>query len=247
MTVKRFLADSETYLRRGDIVLSRSRTFWSWLIRTTTGSLFSHAAFVFLLPKEDERLDKTFLLESVSSGVGLANLQSYIEGKERSQIAIRRFEQPWADDDFMKHVGGIMLNHVHAGYDYSRAAKIGLSVLFGARLSWFKVAANAKTSMRKAVQKTRVSRRKWIPPQFICGGFIQYGFVEAQRRRGGNPADVVFLEGVAPDETDKLLATTPEDLARSHKLHWAYVIRNGWVYQVNSADDVRKVISSARL
>jgi hypothetical protein len=248
MTTKQFLSRAEDFLRFGDVILSRSPTFTSWLIRLATNSPFSHSALVFLLPQPKNQLNNTFLLESVKSGVGIANLRIYIEGKSsRSQIAIKRLNQPWADEAFQKQVGGIMLDYVHAGYDFSKALKIGLSFVFGARLSWFKLLFGGRNSMSKAVQRTKHRRRNWIPPEFICGGFVQYGFLQAQLRRNGNPDDVIFRQGLSKYDYDELLAITPEDIAVTDQLEWVYVVRNGWVHEVKSYDQARRVISSAKL
>ncbi len=247
MTTKQFLIHAGSFLQRGDIVLSRSPTFTSWLIRFATNSPFSHAALVFLLPKPEERLNNTFLLESVRAGVGIANLRAYVQGKSRSQVAIRRLEHPWADDDFHKLVGGIMLDYVHAGYDFNRAMKMGLSLVFGARLGWFKFWDSPNTSMRTAVRRTKRKKRNWIPPQFICGGFIQYGFLQAQLRRGGDPHNVIFRDELSDHDYDGLLAVSPEDIATSGKLTWQFVIRNGWVHRVADYDNVKRIISSAKL
>jgi Permuted papain-like amidase enzyme, YaeF/YiiX, C92 family len=247
MTAKQFLANAEHYLQRGDIILSRSPTFTSWLIRATTNSPFSHAALVFLLPQTENGLNNTFLLESIKAGVGIANLKNYVEGKSRSQIAIRRLERSWADDRFQKEVGGIMLDYVHAGYDFNRALKIGLSLLFGARLGWSKLSGKPGESMASAVKRTKRKKRNWIPPQFICGGFIQYGFLQAQLRRSGDADDVIFRDDLNARDYDELLAITPEDIATTEKLTWHYVIRNGWVHEVKTYAEAKRVMSSAKL
>jgi hypothetical protein len=247
MTTRQFLNNAEQFLQRGDIVLSRSPTFTSWLIRVATNSPFSHAALVFLLPQSANALNNTFLLESIRAGVGIANLKTYVTGKSRSQIAIRRLRRAWADDAFQKQVGGIMLDYVHAGYDFSKALKIGLAFLFSMRLGWSKLSGKSSESMRTAVKRTKRKKRNWIPPQFICGGFIQYGFLQAQLRRGGDADDVIFREGLTAHDYDELLAITPEDIATTVKLSWEYVIRNGWVYRVTTYEEAKRVMTSARL
>ena len=247
MTTKQFLIHAEQLLQRGDIVLSRSPTFTSWLIRIATNSPFSHAALVFLLPQSENGLNNTFLLESVRAGVGIANLKNYVEGHRRSQIAIRRLDQTWADDAFQKQVGGIMLDYVHAGYDFSKALKIGLSFIFGVRLGWSKLSGSSNESMRIAVKRTKRKKRNWIPPQFICGGFVQYGFLQAQMRRGGDAGDVIFRYGLTAHDYDELLAITPEDIATTEKLSWQYVIRNGWVHKVETYAATKRIMSSAKL
>jgi hypothetical protein len=244
MRVNEFLAHADLFLKRGDIVLSRSRTFYSWLIRIATNSPFSHCALVFLLPQPSEQFHNTFLLQSVKNGVGLASLRSYVFNKsEHNQMAIKRFNHSWADDEFQKQVGGIMLDYVNAGYDFNRALKIGLTFLFSITLGWFKIFGTSSTSMSNAVKRTKRRSRNWIPPQFICGGFVQYGFLQAQERRGGNPQDVIFRDGLNEYDRNELLAVTPEDIAQSAKLEWVYVIRNGWVHEVKTYAQARKSIS----
>jgi hypothetical protein len=247
MTVREFLDRAEELLLPGDVVLSRSRTFYSWLIRMATGSPFSHAALVFLLPRRQEQLGSVFLLEAVSQGVGLANLRSYVHGNGRSQIVVKRLNHPWVDEAFRKQVGGIMLDCVHAGYDYSLALRLGLGVMFSLRLGLSKFSRGSRGSMRRAVERTKMQVIKWIPPQFICAGFVQYGFVQAQLRRGGEADEVIFRSDVALGDRDKLLAITPEDLALTDKLDWVYVIRNGWAYRVGDYAAAKKIMSSARL
>ena len=91
ITIKAFLEGADQYLKRGDIVLSRSPNFTSWLIRSATGSAFSHAALVFLVPQPELGLRNTFLLESLGAGVGLANLRDYVSGRHpQSEIAVLR-------------------------------------------------------------------------------------------------------------------------------------------------------------
>ena len=75
MSVETFLKHAETLLMRSYVILSRSPTVSSWLIRIATGGFFSHAALVFLVPKPDDGFENTFVLESISAGVGLANLR----------------------------------------------------------------------------------------------------------------------------------------------------------------------------
>jgi hypothetical protein len=244
MTVKQFLAETEVHLARGDIILSQSPTLSSWLIRIATRSFFSHAALVFLLPHKDEGLDNTFLLESVSAGVGIANLQSYISGRSPSAaIAILRLNQPGLEPAFHKQVGGLMLNYVHAGYDYGRVIKLALSLLFGARLGWSGVRNGGRKSMQTAIETTKRKRRfRWVPPQFICSGFIQYGLVAAKLLRDEDAHGVVFRADLRPNDRNGLLAVTPEDIATSSIVDWRFAVRKGWVYRVENYDMARKTI-----
>lgn len=245
MTAMQFLEGGERHLRIGDIILSRSPTFMSWLIRFATGSQFSHAALVFLVAKPEESFNSTFVLESVRSGVGLAKLRDYIGGRRpHSEIAILRLEGEGLNETYFKRVRGLMLDHVNSGYDYGRVMRMGLSAGFGLRLGWSKISKGSPASMRAAVQRTRRRlKHKWIPPQFICSGFIQYGLVRAADLLDVTPS-VMLKEGLSPNDYDGILAVTPEDVARSPRLRWLYVARRGWVHAVENYERGIRVLRS---
>ncbi len=242
MTVKQFLSEAEMHLRRGDIVLSRSNTLVSHLIRWATDSTFSHSALVFLVPRTDDGFSNTFVLESDTRGVGLANLRSYIAGRSASsQIAVLRLEGEGFGEGFFKQARGIMLDHVKAGYDFGKIWHQLLELIFGLKLAGSKMRLGGRKAMRDAVSSTRTRKHaNWVPPQFICSGFIQYGFVQAARRSGIDVERVIIREGVLESDRHGLLATTPEDIARAPKLQWKFVVRRGYVHRVSSYDEAKK-------
>lgn len=41
----------------------------------------------------------------------------------------------------------------------------------------------------------------------------------------------------------EIFALQPEDLARSQRLAWQYLVKDGWVYQVSSYDEVKKLLN----
>ncbi len=242
ITVRTFLTEAEMHLRVGDIILSRSPTFTSWLIRWATGSAFSHAALVFLVAKPDEGFTSSFLLESVQAGVGLANLRDYIGGKHpHSEIVVLRLDGEGLGEVYFRKVRGLMLDHVKSGYDYGRVMRMGLATLFRFQLVGSKIQKGSHRSMEDAVTRTRRRLHKWVPPQFICSGFIQYGLAKAAELEGIT-TDVMLKDGVSPDDRNAILAVTPEDVARSSRLTWRYAIRRGWVYEVGGYDAALKVL-----
>jgi hypothetical protein len=246
-TVSAFLNCSERCLKKGDIILSRSPTFVSWLIRKATGSPFSHAAFVILVREPGEGYENTFLLESTGKGVGIANLRHYISGRKPSaEIAVLRFKDTSFGPTFFNHVRGLMLDHVQAEYDYGVIARLVLSMIFGARLGYAKMQKGPQVAMQTAVARTNKRILKWLPPQFICSGFIHYGLVKAAVREGIDPTRVVLREGLDADSSSALLALTPDDISKSDKLQWLYVARRGWVYNVGDREQAIKIISGGR-
>ena len=232
MRVGTFLKEAGRYLDRGDIILTRNKTLGSRIVNIGTGSFFTHAALVFLLPNKHESFENTFVLESMPSGVGLANIKRWISGANPpEEIAILRLQGEGLDRAYFKQVGGIMLDQVNSAYDYGKAINLGLSVWFGIKLGWSRI------------NRRVTAYRPWTPKTFICSGYIQYGLVEAMRRDNRDASAVLFKQGVASTDRESLLAVAPEDIATSKKVKWLYVARRGWVHQVSSYEEAKKTIS----
>jgi Permuted papain-like amidase enzyme, YaeF/YiiX, C92 family len=246
-TVSQFLNTADQHLRKGDIILSRSPTLISWIIRKATGSSFSHAGLVFVVRDPLDGYANTFVLESTGLGVGIANLRHYIAGRRpKAEIAILRVNDATLGPAFFNHVRGLMLDHVKSEYDYSVVFRVALSLMFGARLSYAKISKGPRAAMQTAVERTRKRVMKWLPPQFICSGFIQYGLVKAAVQQGIDPDRVVMRSGLDLGNMSDLLAVTPDDFAMSDKLKWLFVARRGWVYSVESRERALEIISGGR-
>ncbi len=234
MPVKAFFDDADRYLNRGDILLSRSPLLASRLIRFFSKSFFSHAALIFLLPQRHEHFTNTFVIESLFKGVGIANLETYVSGRNPiEEVGILRLEGPGFTQDFFKRANGILLNEVNKPYDFHRLWRIALSTLFG-----------VQHVVRRLQRRPNVYRR-WMPRQFICSGFIQFGYFQAAGFSGLDPSRVVLRRGVENPSPDEMMGTTPQDLATSDKLTWKFVIRRGWVYEAASYDEAKKLIYDA--
>jgi hypothetical protein len=232
MRVGDFLNHADQFINRGDIILTRGNYFSSRIIRWVIGSFFSHSALVFLVPQPDNELNNTFVLESMPTGIGLAKLKTYIGGKRPTEdIAILRMQGAGIDDAYFKQVGALMLDYVKTSYDFGRAINLGFNLFFSLRHKFSKSGRNFSIL------------KEWAPSQFICSGFIQYGFVEALRRKGGNPQAVIFRDDLNPNDREGLLAISPQDIANSTKPKWLYAARRGWVYEVKNYDEAREIIS----
>ena len=235
MTVRAFFADAKLYLARGDILVSRSPTFASRLIRLVSGQFFSHAAMIYLIPQAQDRLEHTFVIESLFKGVGIANLETYVGGRHPvEEVGIMRLEGRQFSKAFFKRANGTMLNEVNKPYDYQRFWRIAVSMVFGLH-----------RTISRMNNKPNVYRR-WYPRQFICSGFIQYGLYVAATVEEIDSQSVILKNGLDNPSADQMMGTTPEDLAQSDKLTWKYVIRRGWVYEVEGYDDAKRIISGAR-
>jgi hypothetical protein len=235
MRVGAFLKQADKHLRRGDILLSRSPTPASRMIRILSGSAFSHAAMVFLVPQKQEGFESTFVIESLFRGVGIASLDAYVSGRHAiEEVAVMRLEGKNFTESFFKLTRGLLLNELNKPYDYHRLFLIGLNVLFGLHLA-----------ARRVRRKVAVVKR-WMPRQFICSGFIQYGLYQAAEQKGLDTATVILKNGQIDPTADEMLAVTPEDLLTSEKLTCRFVIRRGWVYSVENPEEIKLLISGAK-
>jgi hypothetical protein len=236
MPLKDFLASKEPYLKRGDIVLIRRHDSWvSRFIAWGMSSKFSHCALVFLVPETDAGFSNAFILESTTTGVGVANLGAMAHGRTGvCDVAIKRFEAPWFDDDARREVRGRLLNHVQSDYDYGTAIRLTLRTVH----TWL-FGIQQKIAGRKL--KRRLFARRKQPRQFICGGFIQYGFLDLAAARKIDEGEVIFSEALrAQRSPDAILATTPEDFARAPNLAWKYVVRKGRVWEAAGYDEAMR-------
>jgi hypothetical protein len=248
MPVRRFLAQAELYLQRGDIVLCKGHaSLYSWAIRWWTGSAFSHAAMVFSVPSHEEGFERTFLIEAGTSGVDLTDLKHYaLDLSGVYDIAIKRCERDWLTVEVQRVIRGHMLNFIKANYDYFKIVALLRSFFSNAV---FGLSAGFEGIDRAVARSLRWSRTP--PSRFVCSGFVQYGYISAVRRlikTGRLEAhvldEVIFKPHLARSaDTAAILATTPEDLARSDKLVWHYAIRRGRVHRVASYAAVREIFA----
>lgn len=247
MEVETFLGRAEQFLERGDVVLCRGRkSIFSRLIRWSTRSHFSHSGLIFLIPKRDQGFNNTFMIESVPSGVDVTDLRHYlIEHADGYDIAIKRLEQPWFNADRQRMVRGHMLDFIKADYDFATIWNLAVSII---RRLIFSVQVRRKgleASIRHVREKNRLA-----PAQFICSGFVQYGYFGTVKKlieEGDLPTetleDILFKPGLSKDASvAAILSVTPQDLSNSDKLHWLYVGVNGLVHRVRTEEDVNRLL-----
>lgn len=242
--LEEFLAGD--FLQRSDVILFHtSRGLFAWAIRWFTKSPFSHAALLFLIPKRDEGFENSFVIESSIGGVDIENFRNYANSA-KYVLAVKRFEQPWFSTTYQKRVRGVMLNYIKAEYDYFTIGRIAISVI---RRVLFGIRVRLK-GLRDSIADIH-ARRSLVPGEFICSGFLQYGFfktVETAVKSGDLPPETVEEVRFGPSDSHDdaaLLATTPEDLAASEKLQWRYMIKAGRVYPVSSYEEFKQNLLDA--
>ena len=171
MPSEKFLAGD--FLARADIVLMRGSSLFSKSIRFATRSPFSHAALIFLVPHRETGFERAFLIESVPKGVQLTYLTDGLN-EHPLGVAILRLERSWFQQDQQAIVRGRMLDFIRAGYDWRTIVSLVISVANGMVLGRENYARSLGNSLRKAYR-----RRGLAPANFICSGFVQYGFLRA--------------------------------------------------------------------
>lgn len=250
MTVEEFLKSN--LLKRSDVMLSRhKKALFSKLIMWGTKSSWSHTALIFVIPKLESGFEHTFVIESVGDGVDITNLRYYlIDHAKEYDVGFKRLESEWfANDDegkrIRKSVRGSMLNFIKAEYDMGTIFQIAKMTV---RKLLFGIKARFK-GLPQAIESVHEEDRL-VPSQFICSGFVQYGYYDAIRRfvqerklPEERLQEVIFHPQFTPGmDPKKLLSMTPQDFAVTDKLKWKYFIKQGVVYEVSSNEEAEALI-----
>jgi Permuted papain-like amidase enzyme, YaeF/YiiX, C92 family len=269
MALDTFLAGN--YLDRSDIVLTRRNwDLSSTIIRWATDSPFSHAALVFNRPGQEPGIGNTFVIEAGTSGVDLTNLRDYANDKS-SFIAIKRFKGPWFDELKQARVRGLLLDKIKASYNYWAIGRIARTLWFGVQNKITKESdtkSQREQTLEKYKDKEWTAPSEFICSGLVQIGFVET--VLEYIKRGELPPsalnDVVFHRGAQrwlPDQKgwdalgsggkdsaayfeqqnyQALESVTPDDLAKSRKLEWLYLIRDGQVHKVKTYAEVMFLI-----
>lgn len=253
-------------LNRTDILLTRSRKgITGRLIRKATGSRWNHVALVYVIRHLDLGFNNTFIIESGGQGVDIHKIEVYLpkEGdRYRNDVGVKRLEKPWfaGDDDekalsIRRMVRGHLLDCIDATYDYGMLLRIGKRIMQKALLG-----------PRWALRRLRPSKRPlgktstWEPLEVICSGFAQLAYYHTVKLLTEMPPeddlhlprecleDVMFNPQLENGEFDPatlrevLLSTTPADFARTDKLNWKFIFKDGHYYSVDSGEDVDQLM-----
>ncbi len=258
-----FLAGN--YLQRSDVVLTRRD--WdpaSYLIRWFTSSPFSHAALVFTGPDEPG-IDSTFVIEAGTDGVDLTKLSDYLDDKS-SFLAIKRFKRVWFDPPKQSRVRGVLLDKIKATYNYWAIGRIMRDIWFGVQNTM----QSKERTIEAYREKEWSPPSEYICSGFVQIGFVetvlQYiragalpptalkevVFHAEAASRLPDPGDWTYLDTETTQTTAALFrdqnfaeleSITPEDLAKSEKLEWLYLIYEDggkrMVDKVAAYDDVK--------
>ncbi len=140
--------------RRHRLEPARPGNPFSFFIRWTTGSVFSHAALVFHVRDHEDGYANNFIIEAGTSGVDLTNLRDYCSSPYYI-VGIKRFSRDWFGDDVQRFVRGHLLDHIKDEYDYWRVITLARGML---RAFLFRVDARPFQSNDKHMRWARIRR-----------------------------------------------------------------------------------------
>lgn len=262
-SVDEFLAGN--YLERADVVLTRRE--WdpaSYVIRWVTDSPFSHSAMIFTSPVHEQGFASTFVIEAGTDGVDLTNFRDYVDDKS-SAVAIKRLKRDWFSADKQSRVRGLLLENIKADYNYWAIVRIARNIWFGIQ----NTVQGQERTVESFRDSDWTPPNSYICSGLVQVGFVE-AITEYVLRRQLPPwalNEVVFnpvaasrlpppeawqeappslIDDIVPQFRAQLAteleAVTPEDLARSEKLEWLYLILGGKVHKVSSYDEVKELM-----
>ncbi|MDQ2903149.1 MAG: hypothetical protein ABI456_20315 [Ktedonobacteraceae bacterium] len=90
--------DEGPHMRVSDVVLRENQNpkeVFSQLIRTATGSCWSHSALTYLINDASKGYDNTFLVEATTSGIRMASWRNEVIPYEEFTVGIKRPRLDW--------------------------------------------------------------------------------------------------------------------------------------------------------
>ncbi|GAC1361091.1 MAG: hypothetical protein PVS3B1_24020 [Ktedonobacteraceae bacterium] len=194
-------------LNVADVVLRANqdpKEIFAHMIRFATNSNWSHCALALLLSNIRSGYNSTFLIESMTRGVRLADWRKTIVPYKQYTVGIKRLALDWYAETpyeqarhsprdpedthgagYLRHVRGVALDQVNSLYDHD--AIFELAALYVQRVARRHLVALPLVALLARMIANFFRQRsiaKSAPgelEQFICGGLIQYSFFEALR------------------------------------------------------------------
>jgi len=244
-------------LKRADILLAHSKgSYWGWLIRLGTRCYWNHAFILYMARDPNQGYDKALIIDPRMGNIHMDNITHYFKKANRFDVAVKRLDKDWFQNDsevdelsYCQTICEIALQEVADKFD-TRLIRVGRGILRQVRLTYRFVRRRIKYPMRRKKQLSPIIKRLKISA-YGCGGFVQWcyhqgvSWILRKSQDKTKLEDVIFNPRlIEPVTQDELLSTTPADLARSDKLAWKYVIKDGTVWEVSSKDEVSSIIKS---
>lgn len=243
-------------LKRADILLAHSKgSYWGWLIRLGTRCYWNHAFIIYMVKDPDQGCNESLIIDPRMGVIHLDNIARYFENPNRYDLAVKRLDKAWFQNDteagglsYRQTVCDIALREIADKSD-TRIIRISRGMLRQVRLVYRFVRRRIKYPRPSKKQLSPITKRLIISA-YGCGGFIQWSYYQAVSRILEESKDKNRLQDVTfnprliePIRQYDLLSVTPADLARSDKLSWKYVVKDGVVWTVSSKEEVISIIN----
>ncbi|OGO23575.1 MAG: hypothetical protein A2144_14795 [Chloroflexi bacterium RBG_16_50_9] len=246
-------------LKRADILLAHSKgSYWGWLIRLGTRCYWNHALILDMVRGPNQGYDKALIIDPRMGSIHIGNITHYFENSNRYDVAVKRLDKEWFQNDsevsglsYYNAVCEIALRETTDKFD-TRLVKVGRGILRQVRLTYRFVRRRIKYPRPGKKRLSSITKRLKISA-YGCGGFVQWSYHQGvsqilEKTHDENKLkDAIFNPRlVEPVTQHDLLSTTPADLARSDKLSWEYVVKDGEVWEVSSEDEVSSILKSGK-
>lgn len=201
--------DEGPYMRVADVVLRENKDpkeVFAQMIRTATGSKWSHSAILYLLSDPEKGFNNTFLIEAKTKGVHIASWRNEVVPFEQFTVGIKRPKLDWYAETpyehsrhdphdpedvlgigYLRHVRGVAMDQINGLYDHKTVVE--LAALYAERaarrhLGGIPLLADAASGVADIFKKWDEAQSDATSIlQFICSGIVQYSYFEALRRR----------------------------------------------------------------
>jgi hypothetical protein len=244
-------------LKRADVLLAHSkRSCWGWLIRLGTRCYWNHAFLLYMVKDPSHGYDETLIIDLRMGNVYINNITHYFDYPNRYDVAVKRLDKEWFQNE--SGLGG--MSYCQAVCDIARReitdkfstrlVRVGRGIFRQAKLAYRYVRRRVRYPSLRKKRLSPITKRLKISA-YGCGGFVQWSYRQGVSRILSEPqdetrlADVIFNPRlIEPVTQHELLSTTPADIARSDKLSWTYIIKDGVVWEVSSEEEVSLIIKS---
>jgi len=243
-------------LKKADILLEHTRrTFWGWLTRLGTRNYWNHTLMVHDVQDMGQGYLKITVLDPRMNQILIKDVADYFKGLRDYDVGVRRLEQEWFQSDgdaegrrYLTLVANAALEQTDIKHDSRLVWKMVREAIIVYRFLFQKAVRPKSKKGRKPV------RRPLNANAYSCSGFLQWSYYQGTARMvaegklaAARLQDVILDPRLGEEASDyDLLSITPAALAKSDKLSWKYLIKDGLVWAVSSEEDVEAVLKAAK-
>lgn len=236
-------------LQRADIMLAHyKRSFYGWLIRLTTRCYWNHAFIIYMVADLEGGFDKVLIIDPKMGSIHMDDIAYYLANPKKYDVAVKRLDKDWFQKDieagglpFCRTVCDVALRETAEKYD-TRVIKYCRKSIRLLRLGYRYARRRIRYPGKRQKRLIPFTRRLKMNT-YSCSGFVQWVYYLGVSRILKDSADktllqdVIFSPRLARDYSDfDLLSTTPADLAKSDKISWKYVVKDGVVWEIDGGE-----------